>query len=73
MTTPPDPPVSKPETFGHEPFEYDGVPICTRCYTTSVRCSLDAFEVPRRSAVRLPVPWPCTSAVVLGLVPRPAV
>jgi hypothetical protein len=60
------------ETFGHQPFEYDGVPICARCYTTESRCSIDAFEVPRRSVVRMTVPWPCTSAIVLGLAPRPA-
>lgn len=60
------------DDFGHEPFEYDGVPICARCYTTEVRCSVDAFDTPRRLAVRRAVFWPCTSAVVLGLVPRPA-
>ncbi|BBB01015.1 hypothetical protein RVR_8246 [Actinacidiphila reveromycinica] len=43
------------ETFGHEPFRYDGVPNCIRCYT-------------ERRGRRRPVPWPCTSAVVLGLV-----
>lgn len=59
------------EDFGHRPFEYDGVPICTRCYTTEARCSIDAFEVPRQATVRLPVLWPCTSAIVLGLAPRP--
>ena len=61
------------ETFGHEPFEYDGAPYCARCYVDVTRCSIDAFEIPRRSTVRVPVPWPCMSAVVLGLAPRPAV
>jgi hypothetical protein len=57
------------ETFGHEPFEYDGVPIC-RCYVNVTRCSIDAFEQPRPVRAREPVFWPCTSAVVLGLVDR---
>lgn len=47
------------DDFGHEPFEYDGVPICARCF------------IEHRS-YREAVFWPCASAVVLGLVPRPA-
>lgn len=58
------------QNFGHEPVEYDGVPICRSCYTTEVRCSLDAFGNPSRHAVRNVVPWPCTSAIVLGLAAR---
>ena len=58
------------EDFGHEPFEYDGVPICARCYTNVVRISVDAFENAHRHVVRWPVLWPCTSAIVLGLAPR---
>lgn len=42
------------ETFGHEPITYDGAPICRRCYT-------------EHYGRRRPVPWPCTSAIVLGL------
>lgn len=61
---------NQPETFGHEPFEYDGVPICARCYTVDIRCFIDAFDNPRRVTVRRTVPWPCTSAIVLGLAPR---
>ncbi|GGU52265.1 hypothetical protein [Streptomyces lavendofoliae] len=45
------------QTFGHEPFLYDGVPICRRCF------------IEHRS-FREAVAWPCTSAVVLGLVAR---
>lgn len=56
--------------FGHEPFTYDGVTICARCYVIEVRCSLDAFELPHRVVGRRPVAWPCTSAIVLGLAPR---
>jgi hypothetical protein len=67
-----DAPEPNSETFGHEPFEYDGVPICARCYTTVTRCSIDAFDNPRPIRIRAAVLWPCTSAVVLGLVPRPA-
>lgn len=58
------------ETFGHDPIEYDGALICARCYTTNTHCSLDAFENPHRSTVRVPVLWPCTSAIIYGLVPR---
>ncbi|MEU2426946.1 hypothetical protein ABZ619_39040 [Streptomyces sp. NPDC007851] len=60
------------QTFGHEPFVYDGVPICRRCYVDVTHCSIDAFEQPRPVRVRETVPWPCTSALVLGLVERPA-
>lgn len=69
MTTTPAP---SAETFGHEPFVYDGVPICRRCYVNVTRCSVDAFEEAHRLRVREAVLWPCTSAVVLGLEPRPA-
>jgi hypothetical protein len=59
------------QAFGHEPWgPYDGVLICARCYTTATRCSVDAFEVPHRTRAREVVPWPCTSAIVLGLVDR---
>lgn len=47
------------KTFGHEPWEYDGVPICARCFI-------------QHRGWRETVAWPCTSAIVLGLVPRPA-
>jgi hypothetical protein len=47
------------ETFGHEPIEYDGALICASCYVPHLKH-------------RHTVPWPCTSAIVLGLVPRPA-
>lgn len=46
------------DTFGHEPFEWEGFVICRRCciehkhYTETIA-------------------WPCMSAIVLGLVPRP--
>ncbi|MGW5477647.1 hypothetical protein [Streptomyces sp. NPDC004008] len=43
--------------YGHEPFEYDGVPICRRCFI-------------QHRGWRETVAWPCTSAIVLGLIPR---
>ena len=46
------------DTFGHEPFTYDGVPICQRCYRTT-------------RGSRWTILWPCTSAIVLGLATRP--
>lgn len=61
---PPLPPVV--ETHRHEPVEYDGVPICRRCATTVTRYD----EAYRSSRWLLAVSWPCTSAVVLGLVGR---
>lgn len=48
---------SSENDFGHEPFEYDGVPICFRCFTV-------------RGSFRDTVPWPCSTAVVLGLAER---
>lgn len=52
------------ETYGHEqvhiPFSYDGNQVCTRC-TERRRDS-------RGRWIYRPMPWPCTSAVVLGLV-----
>jgi hypothetical protein len=45
------------EAYGHEPFSYDGVLWCRRCWTIY-------------RGNRELVPWPCTSARVLGLVPR---
>lgn len=56
--------------FGHEPFEYDGVPICIRCYTRILHITFDATSIVHRRYVRQPVLWPCTSAVILGLAER---
>jgi hypothetical protein len=59
------------QTYGHEPFgPYDGVLICRRCYVTVTREWVDAYDAPRHQRVRDTVPWPCMSAVVLGLAPR---
>lgn len=52
------------ETFGHEPITYDGAVICKSCY-------LGSRDWHRREEPRRVVSWPCTSAYVLGLVPRP--
>lgn len=43
--------------YGHEPFTYDGVDICARCFI-------------QHRSYRETVLWPCMSAIVLGLVPR---
>lgn len=60
------------DDFGHEPFgPYDGAMVCRRCYVTVIREWVDAYDNPRHRRVRDVVLWPCTSAVVLGLVPRP--
>lgn len=55
------------ETYGHEPVTEDdlwGTPfvVCARCTEGGARWGWD------NRLIR--VPWPCTSAVVLGLVPR---
>ncbi|MEU6365725.1 hypothetical protein ABZ876_08210 [Streptomyces sp. NPDC046931] len=55
------------ESFGHEPFEYDGALICARCGVDFEEPIADGFRIGTR-----PIPWPCTSAIVLGLVERPA-
>ena len=59
--------------FGHEPLGYDGALFCRRCYVIVSREWVDAYDSPRHQRVRDIVPWPCTSAVILGLVPREAV
>lgn len=45
------------DDFGHEPYEYDGAVMCRRCFI-------------QHKSYREAVYWPCTSAIVLGLVPR---
>ncbi|MDX3714390.1 hypothetical protein PV733_36795 [Streptomyces europaeiscabiei] len=60
--------------YGHEPMDVitngkHTAVICARCQTSRTvwwpngRCYVDDVR---------PVPWPCTSAIVLGLAPRPA-
>lgn len=56
------------ETYGHEPFEYDGVPICRRCFTRHHRRFVQWDGTTTVREDRRIVPWPCASAVVLGLV-----
>lgn len=48
----------EPGRFGHVPFQYDGVDICMRCWTVSGPYSAHSRDV---------VPYPCTTAVLLGL------
>lgn len=59
-------------TFGHAPTEFFAVRVCARCTTWDRNHWLDEWGNDHRSE-RYPVPvaWPCTSAIVLGLVPRP--
>lgn len=49
------------EDFGHEPVWIEGDMFCRRCRTRGVDDDGDPWTYPRL--------WPCTSAVVLGLVP----
>lgn len=62
-----------PETqhFGHQATEFFGVMVCARCTTWDRNYWLDEWGNDHRSE-RYPVPvaWPCTSAIVLGLAPR---
>ncbi|GAA2457222.1 hypothetical protein [Streptomyces macrosporus] len=58
-------------TFGHEPVSFGGSLVCARCKQTAAQTWIDEYDNPRRRTWSEPVPWPCTSAIVLGLVPRP--
>lgn len=53
---------ARTSTFGHEPIEFCGQTVCDRCGTIG--------ELTPGYNVRDLVPWPCTSALVLGLVAR---
>lgn len=62
--------------FGHQPVvgppDYRGrKTVCARCQTRTVMVYGGQFDDgPSRVTETDPVTWPCTSAVVLGLVPR---
>lgn len=43
--------------FGHQPFQYDGVNICQRCFI-------------QHRSFRETVFWPCMSAQILNIAPR---
>lgn len=64
------------EDFGHRPW-FICLPgftkgyACARCRRRERRVWLDEREQPRSHVMTVAVPWPCTSAVVLGLVERP--
>lgn len=59
------------ETFGHEPITREGGRVlCARCVTHVRRFRWDVDGEIFTGASFLPVRWPCTSAVVLGLAPR---
>ncbi len=63
------------QTFGHEPIdEYAGTPEGDRGATHIVcaRCAWWTNWPDLGLAIGTRVPWPCTSAIVLGLTPRPA-
>lgn len=65
------------ETFGHEPTIQimDGRGLGKACARCRTRTKPTYFEVEGQAyAIRgvLPVRWPCTSAIVLGLAPREA-
>lgn len=58
--------------FGHQPIDSFGAVVCARCETSERLYSLDEFGNDHSiGPFPTPVRWPCTSAVVLGLVPRP--
>jgi hypothetical protein len=60
--------------FGHRPIlqlASEG-PVCARCRTWRRNVWIDDFEMPRRGRrYPVPVPWPCTSAVVLDIATHP--
>lgn len=51
------------ETFGHEPVAIWGDHFCARCREHGIDRDGEPWWYPTQ--------WPCTSAVVLGLAPRP--
>jgi hypothetical protein len=58
------------ETYGHKPVnEYAGTPFRTQRIVCA-RCVRWVRWRPGGLAIGTYVAWPCTSAVVLGLVPR---
>lgn len=50
------------DAFGHEPVWIDGDWFCARCRDRGFDVHGDRWIYPTL--------WPCTSAVILGLVPR---
>lgn len=60
------------EDFGHHP---DPNPLmrnyCARCRKSVQSEWTDEHGASRRSLSTTRMTWPCTSAIVLGLVPRP--
>lgn len=60
------------ETFGHMPITWGSRVICARCQNAQPLTADDIDGAPDDGP--LPdraVEWPCTSAIVLGLAPRP--
>ncbi|MFD9249560.1 hypothetical protein [Streptomyces bottropensis] len=59
------------ETFAHEPVI--GLTLFDQAETVCQRCTERGVWYSRGNDEMTPVriPWPCTSAIVLGLVPRP--
>lgn len=65
---------SSEDDFGHEPYdEYEGTRpgfsgvsriVCRRCTAPWVPLGIDGIRLSHR------IKWPCTSALILGLVPR---
>lgn len=59
------------QTFGHKPVSFfGGSLVCARCEQTASQSWIDEFDTPHYRSWSEPVPWPCTSAIVLGLVER---
>lgn len=60
------------ETFGHEPWwivlpDFTKGYACARCRTRARHTWLDEIETPRSHVEVHAVPWPCATAVVLGI------
>lgn len=62
MTTPATSSPLYGETFGHQGAVLDGDVFCVRCRDRGIDDNGDPWSYPTL--------WPCTSAMVLGLVPR---
>jgi hypothetical protein len=59
------------ETFGHEPVPGSRGLICATCRVRHDYVITNANQAPKRFTANRMVRWPCTSALVYGLAPRP--
>lgn len=60
------------DDFGHRPHPNPLLRrYCARCRTRVRTTWVTEHDTVRYSTETHPVPWPCTSALILGIAPRP--